>query len=379
MNYFIYTIGIFGFLLTTCSAPKEEQETRDIKANEILLTEAQRMSASITVDTVQLKTLQGSIQASGQLDVPPQNLITISALLGGYIKKTDLLPGKKVKKGEVLFVIENPEFLVLQRSYLETKSKLTYLELEYKRQEALYQQNIGAAQAFQEAQANYISAQAQLSDISARLSLVGIQAANIQTDKLTSTATIISPENGFVSRLEVNIGKYVSPQDVLCDIVNTSHLHVELFAYEKDLNKLKEGQAIEFKLMNDETKSYTATVYLIQRTIQNDRTVRIHGHLTKEDPNLLPNMYVQGKIIVTSARVLALPSSAVVQANGKNYVFIEKKSTKDYTTYEAIPIEIGLSSTEWTEVLLSESIKKEKFVTTGAYTLLSILLNKEEE
>ncbi|MCU0415694.1 MAG: efflux RND transporter periplasmic adaptor subunit [Cytophagaceae bacterium] len=379
MNYFIYTIGIFGFLLTTCSAPKEEQETRDIKANEILLTEAQRMSASITVDTVQLKTLQGSIQASGQLDVPPQNLITISALLGGYIKKTDLLPGKKVKKGEVLFVIENPEFLVLQRSYLETKSKLTYLELEYKRQEALYQQNIGAAQAFQEAQANYISAQAQLSDISARLSLVGIQAANIQTDKLTSTATIISPENGFVSRLEVNIGKYVSPQDVLCDIVNTSHLHVELFAYEKDLNKLKEGQAIEFKLMNDETKSYTATVYLIQRTIQNDRTVRIHGHLTKEDPNLLPNMYVQGKIIVTSARVLALPSSAVVQANGKNYVFIEKKSTKDYTTYEAIPIDIGLSSAEWTEVLLSESIKKEKFVTTGAYTLLSILLNKEEE
>lgn len=366
-------------LIGACQSKVEETTQAPEQSGQVVLTQQQVSSAGIEVGQLSKKELQGNIKASGKLDVPPQNLITISAVMGGYVKRTDLLQGMRVKKGQVLFTIENPEFIQLQRTYLETKSKLKYLELEYERQEELYQQNIAPAQAYQEAQANYLSSKAQIADLKARLSMVGIQAENVTAENLSSTAVIRSPENGFVSTLNVNIGKYVGPQDVLCEIINTEHLHVELYVYEKDIDKLKEGQKITFRLMNDDRKEYNASIFLIQRTIQPDRTIRIHGHLAKDDPTLLPNMYVQGTIIIASTEVNALPQDALVQANDKSMVFIESKKEGGNIYYEPIEIQTGLSSAGWTEVHLPENYQQQAIVTKGAFTLLSVMLNSEDE
>ncbi|MFN8417413.1 MAG: efflux RND transporter periplasmic adaptor subunit [Cytophagaceae bacterium] len=366
-------------LINACQSKQEEISQEPTETGMVTLTKQQVASAGIIAGHSEEKELKGNIKASGKLDVPPQNLVTISAVMGGYVKKTDLLQGMRVKKGEVLFTIENPEFIQLQRTYLETKSKLKYLELEYERQETLYNQNIAAAQAYQEAQANYLTAKAQIADLQARLKMIGIDADKVSAENLSSTAIIRSPENGFVSTLNVNIGKYVGPQDVLCEIINTAHLHVELYIYEKDIDKIKEGQPISFHLMNNDSKEYKASVFLIQRTIQADRTIRIHGHLVKDDPTLLPNMYVQGNIIVASTKVQALPQDAIVQMDGKSVVFIESKKEADNIIYEPVEVRTGLSSEGWTEVHLPEKYTGVPIVTKGAFTLLSVMLNSEEE
>ncbi|MFX6182913.1 efflux transporter periplasmic adaptor subunit, partial [Acinetobacter baumannii] len=76
-------------------------------------------------------------RASGVLDVPPQQLLTVSSPYGGTLKSTDLLQGKPVVKGEVIAVLENPEFIQLQQDYLDYKSQLVYLKEELERQQEL--------------------------------------------------------------------------------------------------------------------------------------------------------------------------------------------------------------------------------------------------
>src|SRR5690606_11521970 len=95
---------------------------------------------------------------------------------------------------------------------------------------------------------------------------------------ISSVVSIYSPVNGYVTTVNVNIGKYVTPQDVICEIVNTEHLHAELTVFEKDISKISVGQKITFYLVNESSKARTATVYLINHQISADRTIRIHAH-----------------------------------------------------------------------------------------------------
>jgi len=55
---------------------------------------------------------------------------------------------------------------------------------------------------------------------------------------------VYSPINGFVSTVNVNIGKYVTASDVLFELVNPTDIHLALTVYEKDLNRLFIGQKL---------------------------------------------------------------------------------------------------------------------------------------
>ena len=68
--------------------------------------------------------------------------------MGGYIKKTPLLIGDVVKKGQLLVTIENPDFITLQQEYMEVKQQLVYLASEYDRQKTMREENITSQKSF---------------------------------------------------------------------------------------------------------------------------------------------------------------------------------------------------------------------------------------
>ncbi|MVT08560.1 efflux RND transporter periplasmic adaptor subunit [Chitinophaga tropicalis] len=379
MKYLIYSALIL--FLFSCGSKAEKEPVKEAEPEAetstiATLTPAQFQTAGIVLGNVEKKQISSNIKANGKLDVPPQSLISVSAPFGAFIKNTELLQGSFVRKGQIVVSLQHPDLIQLQQDYLENKSQQEYLQAEYKRQEELAKENVNAQKVFQQAKANYQTALARIKGLQEKLKLLNIDMKALDAGNIQSTINLYSPITGYVTAVNTNIGAYVNPSDKLFEIVNTEHLHAELTVFEKDIPKLKLEQRVRFTLAN-ETKQRTASVHLIGRQISDERTVRVHCHLDREDRELLPGMYLTAWIETGNAMVNALPDDAIIQFEDKPCIFIAKSKYQ----YEMVPIEKGNSELGYTEVILPQGfdIAGTKVVVKGAYFLFAKLRNVEEE
>jgi cobalt-zinc-cadmium efflux system membrane fusion protein len=366
--------------LLSCSTPSSKTEqSKPITAVEptsVTLTPEQFKTVNLMVSKLEMRSMSGSVKANGMLDVPPQNLVTISAPIGGFVKHTELLQGMKVKKGQVLVTLEHQDYIQLQQDYLDNKSQLEYLELDYQRQQELAKENVNATKALQQARSSYFSTKAKVQGLKAKLHLINIDTELLEKGTISSTINLYSPIEGFITQVNINIGMHVNPADMMLRIVDSDHLHAEAQVFEKDVAKLRKGQKVRLTLSN-ETRERNATVYLIGKEMTPERTIRVHCHLTEEDHDLIPGTFFTATIETSSEIVKTLPEKAVVNFDGKNYVFvvIDEAGLK----YKMTEITKGKTVNDFCEVILPKELSANTlFVTTGAYDLLSFLKNTEE-
>ncbi|PSR56625.1 efflux transporter periplasmic adaptor subunit [Adhaeribacter arboris] len=397
----IYIILLSLFLISSCNdkvTEEKQQETAGVEhtaketAHEeagheesetiVALTPEQFLIGKIELGKITPKNLSNIIAVNGLLDVPPQNLVSVSAPLGGFVQGTNLLQGMRVKKGQLIARIENPEFITIQQDYLESRSQLEYLTLEYQRQKELAAEQVSPLKNFQQITAQYKAMQSRVNGLKQQLAHIGISSNQVQPGNITRTLPIFSPINGYVTVVNTNRGSYVTPTDVMFKIVDTEHLHVELTVFEKDITKLKVGQKIRFTLPNESGAERTATLHLIGREISPERTVRVHAHLDKEETQLIPGMYVKAFIELNNNTVPALPQEAVVQSEGKDYVFVFKgtreEASKEIRDFEMVEIRKGVTESGFTEII--EPVDTNNLIAVkGAYSLLAKIKNTEEE
>jgi cobalt-zinc-cadmium efflux system membrane fusion protein len=368
--------------LSACGSPKEEKAVEKEAVHEenniVTLTPEQHKLAEITLGEIELKELSGTTKVNGMLDLPPQSLVSISTPLEGIVKSTDMLQGMRVKKGALVAVMQNPEFIQMQQDYLDYKSQLQFLKQELDRQEELAKENVNSKKALQKARSEYQSVSARLLGQRSKLSLINISFAVLEKGQILKTFNLYAPMAGYVTQVNTNIGAFASTTDVLFKIADTEHLHAELTVFEKDVPKLKIGQKVRFTLANEE-KERMATVHLIGREISKERTVQIHCHLDKEDTQLLPGMYLKAYVESGTNKVEALPDAAIVEFEGKKYVFIEQSSSKSGYQYRMMEVKTDVAENGYTQVLFADEITKPKVVIKGAYDLLSKVKNAEEE
>ncbi len=361
------------------AAPTDEAAEKAAPDRVTLTTEEQQIGG-VRLGSLTQRPMSGGLKVNGVLDVPPENLVSVSAPLGGFVDRTDLLQGSRVRTGQVLAVIRNPDFVQLQQDYLEARSQLKYARAEYERQGELYRQEVAPQKNYQRAQAEYEALQVKTNAQAARLRLAGLPIGG----GIVSTATLRASKGGYVKAVNVSIGQSVTPTDVLFEIVNPEHLHVELTVFEKDIPQVKAQQLVRFSLGNDSvSRERTAHVYLISKTISDERTVRVHAHLDREDEQLLPGTFVRAVIETNRLTVPTLPEKAVVQYGAQDFVFVavDSAAKAGAAGYRLVPVTRGVSEDGYTEIHLpaAEQGKRLRFVTEGAYALLGKLKNAEEE
>ena len=394
MNFPLKPTGFLALLLLAagCGSKTETTETADAPAaakadstaaptDRISLTSDEWQLANIQTTALEQRVLGAGLKVNGVVDVPPDQLVSISAPMGGIVERTSLLQGMLVRKGQVLAVIRNPEFIQLQQDYLETQSQLRYAKTDLDRQRELVREEVAPAKNAQQAQARYSALAAQVAGQVARLRLAGLP---VGSQPFVSTATLRAPKAAFVKAVNVTVGQSVTPTDALFELVDPDHLHVELTAFEKDAGQLKPGQRIRFTVPNDSSMERGAKVYLIGRTVDAaQRTVRVHGHLDQEnDPALKPGMFVRAVIETTTRRVPALPDKAVVDYEGKQYVFRQESAAAGKQNYRMIEVRRGEHADGYSEVFIPGSNAANttaRYVSEGAYSLLSKLKNPSEE
>ncbi|HWA33396.1 MAG TPA: efflux RND transporter periplasmic adaptor subunit, partial [Cyclobacteriaceae bacterium] len=342
---------------------------------------------------IQRKQISGTIKVNGTLDVPPQQMVSISVPVGGFLKDTPLLQGSHVTKGQLVATIENLDFIQFQQDYLDIKAKLEFAEVDYQRQLELARENVNAKKIVQQAKTTFNSLQAQVNGLRAKLKVLNVNLDDVEKGNLTSIIRLHSPISGYVTKIGGNIGKFINPADLLFEIVDTQHLHVELTVFEKDIPRLRIGQKVRFTLAN-ETAERTATVYLLGRQIGANRAVQIHCHIDKEDVNLLPGMFLKAVVETGGIEVPTLPEKAIIDYQGRKYIFYQlteqphgvmKNENKEQHSEEyhftMIEIQIGNSEMGYTEVTLPEDFPTEtaQIVIKNAYAILAKMKNSEEE
>lgn len=397
MNFlkYIFIPMVVVPILFSCKSNQEVPEAEDHHDEEsstVVLTNAQIKTAGIELGKIEPRQISGTIKVNGVLDVPPQQLVSISVPLGGFLKSTTLLQGSRVQKGQLIAVIENAEYIQIQQDYLEAINQFDFAKADYERQQELAKENVNAQKTLQQAKSTYQSWLAKRNGLLAKLKLIHVNLEEVEKGNITSTGNVYSPISGYVTEVNVNIGKFVAPSDVLFEIVDTEHLHAELTVFEKDVLKLRIGQRVRFTLAN-ESEERMATVYLIGREISEDRSVRIHCHIDKEDKELLPGMYLKANVETGGAKVPALPNEAVIDYQGKKYIFIpvegevhkhskeeKHENEEEGIHFSMVEIQIGNSELGFTEVILPDTLNKSTdVVVKGAYSILSKIKNNEEE
>lgn len=366
-------------LSVSCGRKTEEVNTNTLPndPNVVTLTDAQIKNAEISIGKLEQKDMSSIIKVNGKIDVPPQNMVSISVPLGGYLKSARLLPGMHVSKGEVIAIIEDQQYIQLQQDYLTAKARLSYLKNEYERQKLLSTNQAGSDKVYQLAHADYKAHLVLLTSLTEKLKLAGININKLSENHILRSINIYSPINGFVTKVNVNIGKYVSPTEVLFELVNPDDIHLALTVYERDLNKLNIGQNLIAFTNNMPGKKYACKIILIGKNISNEGSAEVHCHFEQYDKILIPGTYMNAEIAVQQNNAYVLPDDAVVRYDSKHYVYIKKSKNQ----FEMKEVMTGENKNGYTEIILprGSNLLQADMVIKGAYSLLMMMKNKDEE
>ena len=110
--------------------------------DDVVVTQIQLDGNNMKLGAISERSFPVIVEATGTIDVPPENKAMVSSFVNGYVKQTPLLIGDTVKKGQFLVSLENPEFVQIQQDYIEAMEQSTFLKSEYERQKTLMAENI---------------------------------------------------------------------------------------------------------------------------------------------------------------------------------------------------------------------------------------------
>jgi cobalt-zinc-cadmium efflux system membrane fusion protein len=375
---YIFIILLGAALLSSCGSKTEEtSSTQETIETNVTLSDAQYKSANIQIGKLERKEIHSNLQLNGKIDVPPQNMVSVSTPFGGFLKSTKLLPGMHVKKGEIIANMEDQQYIQLQQDYLMAKSKLSYLENEFNRQKELNQSKASSDKVFQQTEMDYKTQKITLNALAEKLRLINVNPETLNESNLSRSINVYSSIDGFVSKVNVNIGKYVNASDVLFELINPEDIHLNLKVFEKDLEKLSIGQKLLAYNNNQPDKKHPCEIILISQDLSADRSAEVHCHFHDYDKTLFPGMYMNAEVELKLQNALTINDEAIVSHEGKDYVFVAKGPR----AFDLVEIKKGGNENGFSEIttLDGKDISNVQIVTKGAYSLLMQLKNKSEE
>lgn len=366
------------FTVVSCSKEntKQEEKKQEIVSTSILkLTDAQLKNFEIDTASFQNQNLPTTIRFNAKTAVTPENTISITNAFGGYVKRIALIPGNYVSKGQVLVVLEDPQYIQMQEDYLTTKALLEQANADYTRQKDLNAEQAASDKVMQQAKATRQSLMVKKSSLEQKLRLMNINPATVSLSNIKRTINVYSPISGMVSQVFANTGQYVSSADAMLEIINPDRSLLNIKVFEKDLGNIQIGQPLIAYTNAKPDQKLNAQITAISNQVNEDGTVDVFAKITNTNgTRLTANMYFNIELQVNSLNANILPEEAVVHFEGKDYVFEQQNKNQ----FRLTPVEIGASVNKYIEIKSPQNTSK-IYVTKGAYNLLNALKNNEEE
>ena len=356
---------------------EEEGHEGEEGMGEIHLSELKFNSLNIKIGTLPTRPLSDVVKATGQLEVPPQYEATVTAIIGANVTSILVIEGDDVRKGQVLAYLSHPNLTRIQTDYMTTYNRMQFLEKEFKRQQTLHEQGVGSGKQFQQAQANYLVVQAEVKGLESQLRQLNLNVSTVRGGNIIENIPAVSPIGGSIEKVQVKVGQFVDPQTELFEVIDSEHIHADLMVFAKDVFKIKVGQKVLLNMESLPGKTYTAKIFSVGKKFEeNPRAIHVHAEINENTDALVPGMYINGSILTgTGTEVTALPEEAIIEEEGKSYIFLAEEHEKEgETEWSFRPVEVitGEENEGWVEIKLLEPLPEgAKLALSGAYYLIS--------
>ena len=320
-----------------------------------------------------MKEFSEGLSVQGMVKVPVEGIQEISAYFGGYVSGLNKLEGERVRKGEVMFYLENTDFIRLQQDYLEASSQLNYLQSEYERQKTLFGEKIASQKNYLKAEADYQATKAKAESLKRQLALININADQLKPENIRSKVPVLSPIAGFVDGIHLVQGSFLSVGGKAMTIISKEHLHIELVVFEKDAANIHKGQKVMVTIPDIPGKTLEAEVFVVGQSINNERQINVHAHLPdeKEEDLLFPGMFLEAKLIQDPKEAWVVPVTSVVASEGESYVLVQREKTEAGFKLEKIAVKTGLENDDMIELLPNEELDENSVILIyGGFNLL---------
>lgn len=373
----ITAAAVLGFsrLADTPAGAHAHEEEEHVDVDNIGVTLQQMKVADIRLGQVTRQPMNTSIPVNGQLTLRPQAMGEVTSLMGGVVKRILVTDGQAVRKGQVVAMIENTDIVAMQREYYSASRQSQFARLEMERQQKLRKTGAGVERNLQQAEKELRVAQANLAGLGRQLQQVGVSPSLVAQGRFVTTFPVHAPIGGTVSSISASLGSYVDMQTPLMQVRDNSALECDVNVFEKDLDKVKVGQSVQLSVTNQPGKRIEGTVYGVNGYFNNGaKTVAVHVRLHDTARcALVDGMYVDGVIVVGSREAETLPSTAIVRADGKSYIFALNGKRAGGYSFSRHEVTTGSSMNGNTQVELCEHIRKgQEIVTDNAYYLASM-------
>lgn len=378
---FLITIGI-----TSCknSTEGEEEHTEEPgeheeegeeghgAGEEAMLTQNQFEALDMKIDTLRQRNMSGFVEANGQLEVPPQNEASVTAVIGANVVDIKVIEGDKVRKGQVLAYTSHPDIVKIQTDFMNASNELQFQEKEFSRQQKLYEAGVGSGETFQRAEAELQSAKGRVQGLKSQLQLLNLNSSSIQDGSISQRIPIVSPIAGSVQEINVKTGQFAQAQMPMFEIVNTEDVHADLMVFEKDISKLEVGQKVKLNVQSLSGTELDAEIISISQSFDRERkAIHVHAEIENKPENLIPGMYVRGRILVDETSSIALPEDAIGRDGDEQFAFLAEREEEGWS-FKPVKITTGTSEGGWVSVNLLEEVDADtKFAYNNAYYLMA--------
>jgi cobalt-zinc-cadmium efflux system membrane fusion protein len=339
----------------------------------ITVSDKQFETMKMTWGSPKLEEFSEGVSVQGMVRVPVEGIQEISAYFGGYVSGLEMLEGEAVRKGQVLFYLENPDFIRLQQDFLEANSQLSYLQAEYERQKTLFGEKISSQKNYLKAEADYQTTKAKAESFKRQLAMININTDQLKPENIRSKVPVYSPINGFVEAIHLVQGSFLDVAGKAMTLISTEHMHVELVIFEKDAAKIHKGQKVQISIPDLSGKTLEAEVFMVGKSINNERQINVHADLTNEEDEalLVTGMFVEAKLIMDPKEAWVVPVTSVIASEGQNFVLVQREKTEDGFRLEKVAVQTGLTSESMIELLPNESFDANTVILTkGGFNLL---------
>ncbi|MEC7772144.1 MAG: efflux RND transporter periplasmic adaptor subunit [Bacteroidota bacterium] len=365
-------------------AHSEGGENHEEEEGVVVLTNDQIETIGLETKILEKRNLGNNIKVTGRLELFPQDKANISPFMGGNVRSIKVIEGDKVRKGEVLAYLEHPDIISMQQEYQEKNDELVFLKQDFERKKTLFDKGVSSGKEFQMAQSKFRSTSSSVNGLKAKLRLLGINTSKVEEGEIYSAIPITTPISGYVDEVMVSLGDYVAPQSKMFAVSDNSKIHLDLKVYEKDIPKVKVGQKIIFTVASKPDELLTAEVHSVGKTFEEDpKALHVHADIDNKNGDLLPGMYVEGRIAEGEKSGYAVTEEAIVKEAEQSYIFIleeDGETEGNRTKFKRIPVSTGINDLGFVEINIpTEMAKNIKVVTVGAYTLSSEMVKGELE
>ena len=317
--------------------------------------------------------LGGGVEAPAEVTLLPDKVAHVTILVPGRLTNVKASLGDKVKRGDVLAVVESVELSEAQSAVTQTQAAVDVAKKNFDRQKELQTAGIGARRNYDEAEASLRRAEADMAAAAQRTRVYGGSSSG-------ASVTVRAPIDGEVVDRHATVGEVVDPEEPLFVVADLSKVAIAGRVYEKDIATAQSGAAARLTLQAYPGKQWDGVLdYVSPRLDEKTRAITVRMTLDNTEKELKPGLFGSLTLLAKAGEAphAIVPADAVQRMKDGDAVFIpDGPESAEGQKFKLVPVAVGTKKNGQVEIL-SGLAPGDAVVVASAFVIKSELLRGE--